>query len=190
MKRFLSWVFTVCALSYSSRCHLPSFSWCLDWWQIYSVHILKSWAPIFSITFCRNFSCICAAECWRNYPPTPPPIPQCVNPCNIGCLLYPHFFICTDSKQESSRSNLLTHQVTVCPKTLGGPCGSHHPPPTHPGSLMRTGPGAFDPAASSQPPGPSVSCLFNNPHSLYSYSPHCLGYNIDLKQQHFWVVVW
>lgn len=36
---------------------------------------------------------------------------------------------------------------------------------------MRTGPCAFDPAASPQPCGPSASCLFNSPHSLSSYSP-------------------
>lgn len=40
---------------------------------------------------------------------------------------------------------------------------------------MRTGPCVFDPAASLQPRGPSASCLFNNPHSLSSYSLIALG---------------
>lgn len=39
---------------------------------------------------------------------------------------------------------------------------------------MRTGPCAFDPAASLQPRGPSASCLFNNPNNLSSYSPIAL----------------
>lgn len=59
----------------------------------------------------------------------------------------------------------------------GVPRHLHSPPspPPPPLSLMRTGPCVFDPAASSQPRGPSASCLFNNPHRRSSCSPTALS---------------
>lgn len=77
--------------------------------------------------------------------------------------------ICTDSKQTWAFDQTRNTQ----------PCKIHTWAPVAPtpslASLMRTGPCAFDPAASPQPRGPSASCLFNSPRSLSSYSPIAQG---------------
>lgn len=78
--------------------------------------------------------------------------------------------ICIDSKQTWAFDQTCTHTQ---PHKIGT-WGPMAPTPSL-AFLMRTGPCAFDPAASPQPRGPSASCLFNNPYSLSSYSPIASG---------------
>lgn len=115
--------------------------------------------------------------------PTPPVFPECVNQCSV--LPVPPTALYASTKQGIFFPSLHTcrritgaHLSAVSQDTWF-PCSSSPPPPSlppsRPASLMRTGPCVFDPAASSQPRGPSTSCLFNNPHRRSGCSPTALS---------------
>lgn len=129
-----------------------------------------------------SLGCNAAKVCWKDGL-SPPLCSRRLNVCEFTWHMLSEartrIIICIDSKQAWAFDQTCTctqsHKQAlfprVCPSTLGAP---RLPPPSL-ASLMRTGPCAFDPAASPQPRGPSASCLFNNPHSLSSYSPIALG---------------
>lgn len=110
-------------------------------------------------------------------------------------LTRPHNYTHRLKARRLFRSNIHVYPVTwastlpfAASQDTRGPL--RLPTATRRASLMRTGPGVFDPAASSQPCGPiSLMPIQQSPHPL-QWLPHCLGYSMDPKQKLSWAPVW